>query len=248
MCTLLVAFQHVPGVPLWVAANRDEALARPAEGPFVWPEGFVSPRDTKAGGSWLGVTRDGYFVGITNRAFATQFAERKSRGELVIDALKDGSAAKTFARLSGALKGTEYNAFHLVYADAQDAFVTWSDGTFVTTARLQPGVHVFSERSFAEREPARVKTLVEALPELVEERKVPTLESARAALSIHAPPSDADEMQRFDGTCVHAPAFGYGTRSSMVLRWPETGAPSMHWAEGSPCVSAYVDRSTLLRR
>ena len=68
MCTLVAGFAPASPLPLWVAANRDELLARPASAPRRWPnEPFWAPRDEVAGGSWLGLTRAGLFVGVTNR-------------------------------------------------------------------------------------------------------------------------------------------------------------------------------------
>lgn len=80
MCTLALAFQKHSGVPLVVAANRDEALDRPAVGPFIWEQGFLAPRDERAGGTWLGLTRSGLFVGVTNRFPTLRDAARASRG------------------------------------------------------------------------------------------------------------------------------------------------------------------------
>ena len=69
MCTLIVLHRCVPGRPLVVAANRDEFLSRPAEGPAI-REGrggrILSPLDLEAGGTWLGLNDRGVFVGLTN--------------------------------------------------------------------------------------------------------------------------------------------------------------------------------------
>ena len=75
MCTLALAVGVSPSLPLVVAANRDELLARPAVPPFLWPREpgaprILSPRDEVAGGTWLGLNEHALFVGITNRAGA----------------------------------------------------------------------------------------------------------------------------------------------------------------------------------
>jgi hypothetical protein len=67
----------------------------------------------------------------------------------------------------------------------------------------------------------------------------PRPEDLEAILRIHGKGSP------LEGTCVHLPDHGYGTRSSMVL----VGAPGqqgvvaghMFWAEGPPCVTPYVE-------
>ena len=69
MCTLIVLHRCVPGRPLVVAANRDEFLDRPAEGPALRSSRtgpIVAPRDLKAGGTWVGVSARGVFAGLTN--------------------------------------------------------------------------------------------------------------------------------------------------------------------------------------
>ena len=58
MCTLIVAVSMWAVAPLVVAANRDEDLHRPAEPPSVRDNDGVrilAPRDTQAGGTWIGV-------------------------------------------------------------------------------------------------------------------------------------------------------------------------------------------------
>src|SRR5262249_50702626 len=115
MCTLIAAVHAFEDTPLLIAANRDERTTRPAKSPFLWPDErgprILAPRDEQAGGSWLGLNDRGLFVGITNRAFAPLDPSRRSRGALVIDALRAPSALDLHARLA-ALDPREYNAFH----------------------------------------------------------------------------------------------------------------------------------------
>jgi uncharacterized protein with NRDE domain len=69
MCTLIALHRCVPGKPLVIAANRDEFLARPAEGPALRMRGsgpILAPLDLEAGGTWLGLNARGVFVGLTN--------------------------------------------------------------------------------------------------------------------------------------------------------------------------------------
>ena len=55
MCTLIASVGQVPGLPIVVAANRDEALDRPSSPPSLWhlQPPFIAPRDERAGGTWL---------------------------------------------------------------------------------------------------------------------------------------------------------------------------------------------------
>lgn len=232
MCTLALAFRRHEGFPVVVAANRDEALDRPAVGPFVWPKGFVAPRDERAGGTWLGVTRSGLFVGVTNRFPTLRDAARASRGALVAEALEASSARALHQRLS-AVDPLRYNAFHLMYADASDAFITWSDGGQLHRITLEPGLHVVTERSFGGDDTPRVALVRSAWPEAPEPE---ALQRVLRQLGETA----------LDGTYVFAPDFNYGTRSSLVLLLGPSGS-RFFWAEGQPPKPPpFVERPALL--
>ncbi len=68
MCLIAVAWQAHPDYPLIVLANRDEFHARPAAPARFWAEApqLLAGRDLSAGGTWLGVTRQGRFAALTN--------------------------------------------------------------------------------------------------------------------------------------------------------------------------------------
>ena len=48
MCLLILHHRTIPGYPVVVGANRDEARDRPSEPPRLWPEGFLAPRDARS--------------------------------------------------------------------------------------------------------------------------------------------------------------------------------------------------------
>ena len=95
MCTLVAIAGLCPDVPLAVAANRDELYARAAAPPGVLATEprIVGGRDLTKGGTWLGVTAQGFFVAVTNqRSWAAVEPGRRSRGELVLDSPAHGVA------------------------------------------------------------------------------------------------------------------------------------------------------------
>ncbi len=236
MCTLAVFVGASPVHPLVVAANRDEQLARPATPPRIWsgPVPFLAPRDELAGGSWLGLNEAGLFVGITNRSRAPRDPSRRSRGALVVDALAAPSADALHAQL-GAIDPRAHNPFHLVYADRASAHLTWSDGEALHREDLGPGLHVVTERSFGGGDGARVDRIRGAWT-----RGDLPADALEAMVAEHA-------EDTFGAVCVHADAFGYGTRSSMILELGETWETTrMLWAEGKPCVTPFVDQAALV--
>ena len=102
MCTLIVLHGCLPEIPLAVGANRDEFYGRPAEGPALRNLEFsaiVAPLDIRAGGTWLGLNEHGLFAAVTNRPMQEQASDpqRRSRGLLVLDALRERSAIAAMA-------------------------------------------------------------------------------------------------------------------------------------------------------
>ena len=244
MCTLLV--QHRPDAehPLIIAANRDEQLQRPAEPPALRTEGpipYVAPRDLQASGTWLGLNARGLFVAITNRHGAPPDPDRRSRGELVVQALAAPDAASARASMRS-LPPRDYNGFHLLHADAHEASITWSDGETLHQQQLAPGVvHALTERSFTSDAAARAARGLAAWPSGT---TAPTLESLQRLVGLHAEPGT--QLPLF-APCVHLDTLNYGTRSSSVLRLSRRLRSSdWRWAEGPPCRTPFVDLAPLL--
>lgn len=88
MCLAVIALDAHPDYALVVAANRDEFHARAATAAAwgadpPWHD-VLAGRDCEAGGTWLGVRRDGRFALVTNvRGGGAKLAGQRSRGELV---------------------------------------------------------------------------------------------------------------------------------------------------------------------
>lgn len=241
MCTLIVSFREHEPFPFFVAANRDESLTRPASGPHKWRGlPFVAPRDDQAGGTWLGVTTSGMFVGVTNRFLAPKHDERESRGALVVEALRAPDAKTLHARLSS-LPATRFNAFHLLYVDATNAFVTWSDGDTVRQQVLAPGLHVVTERSLGGDDRARTALIEERWPEVSPNGSTPTPEALQRLLGATRPDDP------LGGVTVEAPLRNYGTRSSFVFfRAKHLAASRFFWADGRPDRTPFVERPELV--
>ncbi len=241
MCTVIT--QLGGDGQLWVAANRDEVLVRPATPPRRWEgEPFVAPRDEVGGGTWLGLTDRGLFVAVTNRFGAPKDDQRESRGHLVLEALRHPSPASIHAWLA-TLSPTRFNAFHLFYSDGVTAFISWSDGARLQQLTLPIGLHVLTERSFGASlavpaptstigEPERVRFIKQRLAEL---GPAPTPQQLQTLLGTHRP--DAP----LDSPCVHVPDFGYGTRSSLVLfKTKKVDDSDWRWADGPPDRTPFI--------
>jgi Transport and Golgi organisation 2 len=125
MCTVVLLRRPRAPWPLLLAANRDELQSRPWRPPGRhWPDRpeVVAGLDVQAGGSWLGVNDDGVVAAVLNRVGSLgPAAGKRSRGELVLEALDHADAAAAAAALVD-LDPDAYRPFNLLIADARDAF------------------------------------------------------------------------------------------------------------------------------
>lgn len=239
MCTLVALHRCAPGAHLWVAANRDEYLDRPAEGPALrggrnGP--IVAPLDRRAGGTWWGLNADGVFAAVTNRPTAALDPTRRSRGQLVVDLLGAASAREA-ADLAAALEADRYNPFNLFLADARDAFAVVYEGGPALLA-LAPGIHVVGNADPDARDVPKIRRTLERA-EQVAAGPADAIRDGLAALCR----THGDDPDPKGDTCVHL--GGYGTRSSSLLRLGPVGDRLEH-AAGPPCTSAYEDFTPLL--
>lgn len=252
MCTILVASRIRDDLPLIVAANRDEFLGRAALPPHEVRPGVLAGVDQARGGSWLGATRSGLFVGLTNQHTERLMAEApRSRGEVVLGALDAGSleAAVAYVR---ALDPALYNPFNLLLGDARRLFVAYSwQGPHMEISELPPGVHVLANDRL--RSPLYPKTLrAEALAAPWLAQPWPAMRDGLVSmLADHQLPEGdplgpvCDELLRpvshqLQALCVHT-EHNYGTRSASLVAVGPAGLARYQFADGSPCVTPFVD-------
>ncbi len=126
MC--LIALRREAG-RIVIAANRDEAFARPTRPAHLW-EGaphVAGGRDLMKGGSWLAVTAGGRFAAVTNLRGGPEEGE-VSRGQLVRQFVLGNQAPVVYARNVAGLRSGEYAGFHLICGAAGDDIVHYSNG------------------------------------------------------------------------------------------------------------------------
>ncbi|EJN60330.1 NRDE family protein [Halogranum rubrum] len=244
MCTLTIAWQVFDEAPVVVAANRDEALDRPAEAPAKIEDdpGVVAPRDVEAGGTWVGYNEHGLFVGVTNR-WVTGLKSERSRGLLVRDALRRESAEAALELVEEAVKDHEYEGFNLVVADADAAYLLEWDG-HLHVRQYEPGVHVVvnvgTDDSFfvPDRRPdigrqqaANARAVREALRPEDGETGDDWAERAADVLGDHE-----------YGVCIHADRYGTRSSSLVTLGRNEDGSlrARYQFAPGPPCETEYL--------
>jgi uncharacterized protein with NRDE domain len=143
MCLILVAWRAHPNYPLVVAANRDEYHARAAQSASWWPQPqILAGRDLTAGGTWLGVARDGRFAALTNyRDPSRRLRDTPSRGALVPATLSAPMpATQRLEQLQR--EGAAYQGFNLIFSDEQQLAIY--ESVAGVGRLLDPGVYGLS--------------------------------------------------------------------------------------------------------
>ena len=123
MCLILFAVDPDDQHHLVVAANRDEQHERPTSEAAAWtdtPDVFGG-RDLKAGGTWLGVNKNGRFAAVTNFAETPPPVEPpRSRGDLTAGFLQSELDPQTYlANIND--RRDEYRGFNLLVSDGHTA-------------------------------------------------------------------------------------------------------------------------------
>ena len=241
MCLILLAYRIRSDAPLIVAANRDEFYDRPAQSAHFWPDvpNLLAGRDTVAGGTWLGIDRQGRFAAVTN--FAVRGLEdrprsersgpavpppenpigrsgleaARSRGALAGDFLRGAATAAQYARC---LRGQDYQGFNLLLWDGEELICTSNRGV---TQALEPGYHGLTNAESGVTWPKVVDGL-DRLQRAVEGG--PTADALIASLRDDTVPPDERLPHRgrpLDWERRIAPCFiagrDYGTRASTAV-------------------------------
>jgi uncharacterized protein with NRDE domain len=133
MCLILLGWKVHAGVPLVVAANRDEFHARPAARAAFWPDqpDILGGRDLQAGGTWMGVSRGGRFAAVTNYRGGTEPGAAESRGALVARYLQGASVPQLAERKA------VFSGFNLLASDGTALW--WLSNRDGAPRRLEPG-------------------------------------------------------------------------------------------------------------
>lgn len=161
MCTLILLRRPNSFWPVLIAANRDEMMDRPARTPGRhWPDrpNVVAGYDELAHGSWMGANDEGVIAAILNRSGTLGPQEgKRSRGELVLDALDYADAADAADSLVH-LSANAYRPFNMIIADNQDAFWLKNDGETITRHPLGTGLFMIAAGEMNDKSDARIQS------------------------------------------------------------------------------------------
>ncbi len=224
-----------------MAANRDEMLDRACHGPARhWedrPE-VVAGIDILSGGSWLGMNDHGVVSAVLNRTGSLgPLADKRSRGELVLEALDHADAQDAVQALAD-VDPNAYRTFNLVIADNRDAYwiAARSGASHVVVEAIPEGLSIFTSADRNNPEKPRVAAYM------------PLFEGA-------APPdpetgdwSDWTQLMAdrtgaaFDEPMCIVSDYGYGTVSSSLIALSQPAPkvrPYWQFAAGRPDITEY---------
>lgn len=233
MCIAFLAIDAHPGYPLILAANRDEFYARPSRPADYWPEApeLLAGRDELAGGTWLGISRDGRLAFLTNvRDAAPPPDEPLTRGVLPRDYLLGDQPARAYLQ-DVLAEGQRYAGFNLVLG-RPDELLYASNRADGGPEALPAGLHGLSNAALdtpwpkVERGKRRLAAL---LAEAGEEEAL--IDGAFAILEDGERAPEADlpqtpvprEVERVLSSIFIA-SPGYGTRCSTLVLVDRLGA------------------------
>ena len=133
MCLITFAYNIHPKYKLILAANRDEFYARPTQVAHWWEDHpkVLGGRDLEAGGTWMGMNKNGRFAAVTNyRDLKNIKTDAKSRGKLTTDFILNNLSPEEYA-IDVHKEGSQYNGFNLLLMDEEIAYASnYSDETF----------------------------------------------------------------------------------------------------------------------
>ena len=241
MCTLIGFWRSVAGYDLVVGMNRDESASRPADPPAVLAETpvLVAPRDRQAGGTWIGASGTGLVVALSNRRGRTSPTAR-SRGQLVLDALRQPSVAAVDVFLQREIREHEYNFWNLFVASRKELRFFRFDGQLSMT-RGHEGLNVLTNEGGNVATDPKVQSIQNLLAKAPTESE-DIVRALQRSLRTHAVgPGNP-------GLCLHV--AGGGTVSSIILALSnaDAGENLLLYADGPPCTTPYRDYHEAIRR
>lgn len=248
MCLIVVGWRVHPDYPLVVAANRDEFHARPSAPLARWPDApeIIGGRDLEAGGTWLGITKDGRFAAVTNVREPGMAKGERSRGALTRDFLiADTSAADYAAQVDG----RRYSGFNLLLGDGESlVYCSNRDGQ---PRRLAPGIYGLSNHVLDSPWPkllAARERFAAALPGLPDESAFFELLADPAIVADENLPATGVplEWERLL-SAIFVNSENYGTRASTLVWQRADGVITAHeqsfGPNGQPLQSSVISTS-----
>ena len=139
MCLLTFAWKTHPEYKLIFASNRDEFYKRNTAPAQYWDNApnVLAGKDLEAGGTWMGIHRNGRFTALTNyRDIENIKSQAPSRGMLTLDYLQGTDAPQAY--LEGIFNNIDaYNGFNLLTGTPEELYYLWTEQCFARLGLVQ---------------------------------------------------------------------------------------------------------------
>ncbi len=223
MCLIAWNWQPASPTPLLLIANRDEFYARPTLPLHGWADApILAGRDVQAGGTWLGISRNGRMAALTNhRDPGAMRPDAPSRGELVSAFLRLALTAQDYL---GELitRAGSYNPFNLLVFDGRT--LLGLESRHARLIDIVPGVGGVSNADFQTPWP-KLKHLKNGLQTLLDQDQA---KDAQLLSLLHNPDTAAtadlpatgipiDLERALSAAFIRLPT--YGTRACSIVRF-----------------------------
>lgn len=222
MCLVVFALNIHKNYKFIFAANRDEFYDRPTEQAEFWSDcpDLLAGKDLQAGGTWMGITKQGRFSAITNfRDMKSRREDAPSRGKLTLDFLvNEINPEKYYNSLKPAL--SSYNGFNLLFGNINELyyFSNKNDGL----KKLEPGIYGLSN-ALLDTPWLKVEKSKQYLEKIIEQKEIHPWEVLNL-LNDTTPAKDEELPDTGAGLELErmlSPVFTkmekYGTRCSTVV-------------------------------
>lgn len=231
MCTLLFSFKTIEKEPLILLANRDEFYQRPTKTAHWWDDfpNILAGRDMQAGGTWMGINKNGRIAAITNyRKFPLE-NYATSRGDLVKKFLTGKEDQDSFLNFLFE-KGKDYDGFNLIFGNPDEMHYFSNRGSHQP---LKPGLYGLSNHLLDTPWPkvANGKKKFQEILEKgspVKERFFELLSDEKRAADHELPDTGIGLEKERMLSSIFIKSPDYGTRLSTVLRIDKSGLVDFH--------------------
>lgn len=240
MCLLAVLYHVVPGYPVLLCANREEAFDRPSLPPalFPGPPAYTCGVDLRAGGTWLGVNELGLVVAVTNRPQMEPRDRPRSRGLLCRELLACGNANAAAELVTRELASNAYAHANFLCLDQHQGSVLHGRQR-VERIHLPAGLHLLTNSDLNDPHDRRGLLARDALQSRPMTSATEFVESARQVCALPFDPKY--------GASIVVRGQGRGTVSSLILCVADHRADSMMWyCPEAPDVGPYEPYSDRL--
>jgi len=228
MCLIIFAHRVNNNYPLVLSANRDEFFSRKSREAQFWREevgcsNLLAGKDLEAGGTWIGITKNGKFAAITNlRRNPEDDQALVSRGALTLEYLIGKESPYNFAKK--VFKNlASYKGFNLLLGSKKEIVLLNSREKSIST--LGPGIYAFSNNPLNLNHPKTVRgknKLTELLnnktelnPDLLIDMMKDKTMSSNKSLPRSTLPKDLEE--KLSAIFVSDPERNYGTLCSTAI-------------------------------